>query len=106
VQVRLHGKKQQQQGMMVERRRMQGAVVVEHGMVQLQGEDGIVALVLPPVEGEEQRLVGAWGDGKCQKANDIEIGYALGFQEHAHGVPGPLRQPAPPVQQLMGWNDP
>jgi hypothetical protein len=88
--------------MVVERRRMGGAVVVEHEMVQLQGEDRMVALVLPPVEGEEQ----IWGDGKCQKANGIEIGYALGFQEHAPGVPGPLRQPAPPVQQLKGWNDP
>jgi len=42
----------------------------------------------------------------CQKANDTVIGYALGFQEHAPDVPGPLRQPAPPVQQLKDWNDP
>ena len=42
----------------------------------------------------------------CQKANDTVIEYALGFQEHAPDVPGPLRQLAPPVQQLKGWNDP
>ena len=38
----------------------------------------------------------------CQKANGIVIGYALGFQEHAPDVPGPLRQLALPVQQLKG----
>ena len=38
----------------------------------------------------------------CQKANGIEIGYALGFREHALAVPGPLRRLAPPVQQSKG----
>ena len=41
-----------------------------------------------------------------QQALDTMIRYALGFQEHALDVPGLLRQPAPPVQQLKGWNDP
>ena len=27
----------------------------------------------------------------CQKVNGIKIGYALGFQEHALDIPGPLR---------------
>jgi hypothetical protein len=41
-----------------------------------------------------------------QQGHDTVIEYALGFQEHVLDVPGLLRQPAPPVQQLQGWNDP
>ena len=38
----------------------------------------------------------------CQEANGIVIGYDLDFQKHVPDVPGPLRELAPPVQQLKG----
>ena len=41
-----------------------------------------------------------------QQGLDSVIKHALGFQEHGLDVPGLLRQPAPLVQQLKGWNDP
>ena len=57
-QVMLHEKKQeQQQVMVVEKRRMGGAVVMEDEMAQVKVEYIMVALVLPPVEGEEQGQV-------------------------------------------------
>ena len=71
-------------------------------VLQLRVEGRMVALVLPLVEGEELGQAVEWGAGMCQKANGTVIGYALGFQEHAPDVPGLLRQPAPPVQQLKG----
>ncbi len=61
-----------------------------------------VTLVLQPVEGEEQGQVVEWGVGTCQKANATMIWYDLGFQEHFHNVPGPLRELAPSMQQLKG----
>ena len=42
----------------------------------------------------------------CQEANGTVIGYDLCFQEHAPDVPGPLRQLAPPGQQVKGQNEP
>ena len=58
--------------------------------------------MLPPVEGEAQGQVVEWGAGMCQEANGIVIGYDLDFQKHVSDVPGPLRELAPPVQQLKG----
>ena len=57
VQVRLHEKKWQQV-MVVGKKRLRGAVETGDEMVlQVKVEDVMVALVLPPVEGEEQREV-------------------------------------------------
>ena len=56
VQVMLHEKKQQQV-MGVEKRRLGSAVSIEGEVVQVKVGYMIVALVLPPVEGGEQRQV-------------------------------------------------
>ena len=43
--------------MVVERRRLGGAVMIEDGMVMAMVEYIMVAMVSPPVEGEEQGQV-------------------------------------------------
>ena len=73
-------------------------------MVQVQAEEIMVALVLPPVESEEQGWSVECRVGMCQKAHDTVIGYSPGFQEHVPHDFGPFGQLAPPVQQLEGWN--
>ena len=54
----LHEKQQQQQQqqqvMVVEKRRLEGAVVIEDEMIKVEVEYKMVAMVLSPVEGEEQ----------------------------------------------------
>ena len=57
VQGMLLEKKQQQQVMGVEKRRLGDAVVIEDEVVQAKVEYIVVVLVLPPVEGEEQGQV-------------------------------------------------
>ena len=44
-------------GMVVEKRRLGGAVMIEGEMVNIEVEYIMVAVVLPPVEGEEQGQV-------------------------------------------------
>ena len=56
VQVMLH-EKEQQQVMVVGKRRLGGAVVIKDERVQVNVEYIMVAVVLPPVEGEEQGQV-------------------------------------------------
>ena len=82
----LHEKrKKQQQVMVVGKRKLEGAVVVVDETVQVKVEHKVVDLVLPPVGGEEQGLIGECGVGMCQRAAGAMIEYALGFQEHVSG---------------------
>ena len=54
----LHEKQQQQQQVMVvEKRRLESAVVIEDEIVKVKVEYIMVAMVLSPVEGEEQGQV-------------------------------------------------
>ena len=54
--------------------------MIEDEMVKVKEECIMVAMVVPPVEGEEEGQVLEWQAGVCQKVNNTIIRYDLGFQ--------------------------